>query len=279
MDLIDLRSFWESLKAKWAYYVIGLVISFALSGLILPILDKGYVAQATLQLRDSESPTQFSGLLSSLTSSSDGYNSLEAVLTSRSLAEKLAGKPELIKLLDIRPERRSWLSQAREFIETSIFQMDPLGRENVADVIRGLLIQQVKLARAANGSNVVELEFYFRKEGVSKPVLSTIISETDLILRSLRISNLEERLARIGEMIDRTTVESTRKSLLDMHARLSTELVSAESLFPFAFNVIDAAAATDVRARPSFWLVWCGMAAVLSAFITAFIVLGIRGRE
>lgn len=279
MELIDFRSLREGLKAKWLYYVIGLAASFILTGLLLPILDKGYVAQATLQLRESESPTQFGGLLNSLTSSSDAYNSLEAVLTSRALAEKLANKPEIVKALDINPERRSWLSKVREFIETSIFQMDPLGKENADDIIRNLLVQKVKLTRSGNGSNVVELEFFFRKEGVSQPVLSNIIENTDVILRGLRISNLQERLKRISEMVDQTSVESTRKSLLDMHGRLSTELVSAQSLHPFAFNVIDAAATTNVRARPSFWLIWIGLYAALSAVITAFIVFSIKGRE
>jgi uncharacterized protein involved in exopolysaccharide biosynthesis len=279
MDLIDFRSLQERLRAKWAYYVIGLAISFVLAGLILPVLDKGYVAQATLQLRESEAQTQFGGLLSSLTSSSDAYNSLEAVLTSRSLAEKLASRSDIVKALNIDPEHRSWPSKVREFIETGVFQMDPLGKENVSDIIRGLLVQKVKLSRSANGSNVVELEFSFRKEGVSQPVLSSIISDADLILRGLRISNLQERLKRINDMVDQTAVESTRKSLLDMHGRLSTELVSAESLYPFAFNVIDPAATTNVRARPSFWLIWIGVTAVLFAAITAVLVLSIKGRE
>ncbi|MDG5496506.1 Wzz/FepE/Etk N-terminal domain-containing protein [Niveispirillum sp. BGYR6] len=279
MELIDLPTLMRAIRAKWFLYLGGLLVAFVLTGLVLPFLDKGYVAQATLQLRDSETPTQFSGILSSLTSSSDSYNALEAVLTSRSLADRLAAKPEMVKALGIDPQQRSLLSKVREFIEDDLFQLDPMGREDGGDVIRGLLTQKVKLSRAASGSNVVELEFFFRKQGVSQPVLSTIISEADLILRGLRISGLQERLERINSMIESTTADSTRKSLLEMHSRLSAELVSAQSLSPFAFNLIDPAAAANVRVRPSFLLIWLGLTAVLTAFITAFIILAIRGQR
>lgn len=280
LALIDFRDVRDGIRAKWLLYVIALIVAFILAGLLLPVLDRGYVAQATLQLREDEKPTQLSSVLSSLASSgSDAYNSLEAVLASRLLAERLTKRPGLVENLGINPDRRGFLAGFSDAIETGLFRMEPAGRGTAADQIRDLLARRVKLTRAGTNSSVIEVEFAFKKPGLSQPMLAAILTETDAILRQLRIAGLEERIERIDGLIKETTAETTRKALLDIRARLAAEMVSGQSLEPFAFTVIDAPAAGNVRARPPFWLVWVGLTAVLLGLVTAYVVLSVRGRR
>jgi len=278
LELIDLRAVARAIRGRWLLYIAAALLAFLATGLLLPVLDKGYKAEATLQLREEQKTPQLSSILSSL-SSSDGFNSLDAVLSSRLLAEKLASKPAIIKGLGLDQPRSDWFRDTTDLIETGLFRMEPAGRGDHVDDIRGLLSRRLKLSRAGTGSNVVTLEFSFRKKEVAQLLLEELIVEADLLLRDLNIVSLDQRLAKVSEMLTATATESTRKALVQLYDRLGAEQVSARSLSPYAFTIIDAAAATNVRSRPSFWIVWVGLTVLLAAFITAAIVFALRGRD
>lgn len=278
LDLIDLRAVAGGVRARWKLYLIALVVAFAATGLVLPVLDKGFKAEATLQLREEQKTPQLSSILSSL-SSSDGYNSLEAVLSSRLLASRLAQKPEIIRGLGLDRPRSEWLRDITDMVETGLFRLEPAGRGDNVDAILSLLSKRLKLSRAASSSNVVTVEFAFAEKDVARLVLGTLLAEADIVLRDLNMASLDRRLAHISNMMAQDNVESTRKSLGLLYDRLETELIGARSLSPYAYTIIDAPAVTNVRARPAFWLVFAGLFALFAAFITASIVFTLRGRD
>ena len=278
LDLIDLRAVVRAMLLRWKLYLLAMVVAFIATGLMLPVLDKGFKAEATLQLRDEQKSPQLSSILSSL-SASDGFNSLEAVLSSRLLSSRLAQRPEIIQGLGLDRLRSQWFRGLTDMVETGVFGLDPVGDGDNVDEILTLLSKRLKLTRAASGSNVVTVEFAFKNKEVAQLVLTDLLTEADIVLRDLNMANLGRRLEHISQMMAKDNIESTRKSLGLLYDRLEAELIGARSLSPYAYTVIDMPSVTNVRSRPPFWLIFVGLYALLAAFITAGIVFAVRGRD
>ncbi|GGE45642.1 hypothetical protein GCM10011317_00150 [Niveispirillum cyanobacteriorum] len=277
LQLMDIRTVERLLRAKWRWYLAALVLGFLATGLFLPLLDKGYKAEATIQLREEQRSPQLSSILSSL-SNSDSYNSLDAVLGSRTLAERLAARRDVVDALSIDKLRGSVMRRITNVIETGLFGMDSAGEAGLADNIRQLLVERLSLSRSGTTSSVVSIEFSARSEDASKLVLIAIMQEADTLLRAINVSGLEERQVRVNLMLQQAAVESTRKSLVTLYERLGGDLISARSLSPYAFTVIDAPSAATTRSRPNFIIIWVSLTAMLFVMISAVVVFSAKAR-
>lgn len=277
-ELVDIGLVGRVLRTRWRWYALGVVLAFVATGVLLPMLDKGYKAEATIQLREEQKSPQLSSILSSL-SASDTYNSLDAVLGSRSLAEHLVARPDMVKALELDKQQGSILRDFSSFLESGLFGMEPAGKIAPVDDVRQRLSKRLSLSRSGTTSNVVAVEFSATKEEASEAVLSAVLEEADALMRRINISGMEGRQARVDVMLREASVESTRKSLLQLYERLGADLISARSLSPYAFTIIDAPSVATVRSRPSFIIVWIGITVMFAVVISALAVFTAQVRS
>jgi uncharacterized protein involved in exopolysaccharide biosynthesis len=265
--------------ARWRLYLALVPLAFILAGLLaLPLLDKGYKAEAAVQLREEENRSQLGGLLSSL-APSDGYNALDAALSSRVLAARLAARPEVMDALNAASWKPSAAKRFADWAETRLFGLPTAGGADMTETLRAMLRRSLTVARLSPSSSVVRLEFAAPRQEAARLVLDAILLEADVVLRQSKITAYEERLQRVTAMLEEAAPESARKSLLDLHSRLLTNLVGARSLAPFAFVIVDQPMASGVRSRPSFLLAWGGLMVIGMALATAFALAAPRSRR
>lgn len=281
-DEIDLLAYWNVLWGR-RWMIVGVVLLCAIitagASLLMPNVYRAEVLLAPVEQEGGAMPGGLLGglgglgaLAGVLPAGGGGMEENLAVLQSRDFIWAFVKEKDLLPVLFA----DAWDAQAGTWREA-----DPKAQPTLWDAYRLFDGGGLLTVSADRKSGLVTVAVEWTDPELAALWANDLVARLNAYLRQRQVERSEQNLTYLEDELRATQVDEMRKALFELIGTEQKKAMLARTQKEFAFQVLDRAAAPDIKARPrrGLMVVLAGMVGGIAGVFWAFLAEGIRRRR